>query len=169
VDFRAIGPRAGHGVGNLRKPRFWAMWLERLGEQQLAVDVRGDGAGDMVNLLASPDADGRVALLAWNTTIDSSKADGDQRLDRHLALELVGLSAARYRVRHRRLDLDHTNLAATWERVGGGAEWPAEAEWETLRSANELEDLEPPRDVELATVAWGSRSIYPCRRSPCSS
>lgn len=32
-------------IGNLRKPRWWALWtLEQLGEQRLVVDVGGDGA-----------------------------------------------------------------------------------------------------------------------------
>ena len=45
------------GIGNLRKPRWWALWmLEQLGERRLEAIVDGDGAGDMVDAVASADA-----------------------------------------------------------------------------------------------------------------
>jgi xylan 1,4-beta-xylosidase len=135
-------------VGNLRKPRFWALWmLEQLGEEQIAAHVTGDGAGDMVNVLATRDPDlGSIALLAWNSTVDSTKADGDRLLDRRLRLRVTGLEAATYRLRHRRLDLMHSNLGASWAAMDGG-EWPTDEQWATLRAAEDLQDLEPAHDV----------------------
>jgi xylan 1,4-beta-xylosidase len=136
-------------VGNLRKPRFWGLWmLERLGDERLAAEIMGDGAGDMVNLLATRDEAGRIAILVWNTTIDSSKAGGDALLDRHLSIRLDHLPMTRYRSRHRRLDRDHSNLAATWEQMGGG-NWPNDEQWALLTASDELRDFEPEREVRV--------------------
>ena len=60
--FEELGrpPRLLHGgfgllaVGNLRKPRWWGLWmLEQLLPQRLATTVTGDGAGDMVQAIGS--------------------------------------------------------------------------------------------------------------------
>jgi xylan 1,4-beta-xylosidase len=136
-------------VGNLRKPRWWALWmLEQLGDERLAVRVAGDGAGDMLDALATRDPHGRVALLAWNGTVDVSKAGGERLLDRAVEVELRGLPGARYRLRHRRLDEHHSNLVAAWHEIARGRDWPDEEGWRTLREADRLEELEPERVVE---------------------
>jgi xylan 1,4-beta-xylosidase len=136
-------------IGNLRKPRWWALWmLERLREQRLDVDVAGDGAGDLVNAVASADEDGTLAIVLWNGTVDVTKSGGDALLDRDLELVVVGLSASAYRLRHRRLDEQHSNLNDTWARVSGGRPWPDDAGWRTLHDEDRLADLVPPGEVE---------------------
>jgi xylan 1,4-beta-xylosidase len=138
------------GVGNLRKPRWWALWmLEQLGSERVAADVEGDGAGDMVDALASRDEEGRVAVLAWNGTVDVTKAAGDPLLGRSVELAISGLPVSRYWVRHRRLDHEHSNVNATWSRIAGGRDWPDEDQWAELASADRLEDLEPPYDADV--------------------
>jgi xylan 1,4-beta-xylosidase len=141
-------------VGNLRKPRWWGLWmLERLGDDRLAVEVRGDGAGDMVNAIAARDGGGRVgrvSIVVWNGTVDVSKAGGDPLLDRRVTLTVGGLPAGSYEVRHRRLDEHRSNLNAVWDRISGGAAWPDEEGWRRLWEEDGLEDLEPPRTVEAA-------------------
>ena len=83
--FEELGqqPELFHGgfgllsVGNLRKPRYWAMaLLGQLGRSRLPVSVRGDGAGGLVEALAGRHDDGRMATLAWNLTLDQSKIGG---------------------------------------------------------------------------------------------
>jgi xylan 1,4-beta-xylosidase len=136
-------------VGNLRKPRYWGMWmLQQLLDQRLSSSVEGDGAGDMVNALATRDGDGRLAILAWNGTVDVGKADGDPLLDRSLSITVSGLDHARYRLRRRGVDAVHSNIGLTWRRLADGQDWPDEAGWRALRQADRLEDLEWPRDVE---------------------
>jgi xylan 1,4-beta-xylosidase len=131
-------------VGNLRKPRWWGLWmLEQLGQDRVAVTVEGDGAGDMVQAVASRAPDGRVTLLAWNGTVDVSKAHGDPLLDRSVKLAVSGLGSDRYLLRHRRLDATHSNLAAVWAGIGNGAPWPDEAGWAALEASDRLEELEP--------------------------
>ena len=66
-------------IGNLRKPRFWALAiLELLGDEELASVVEGDGGGSLVEAWASRDGDGRIAIAAWSGTLDQSKAEGDR-------------------------------------------------------------------------------------------
>jgi xylan 1,4-beta-xylosidase len=36
-----------------------------------------------------------------------------------------------------------------WERLGGHADWPDGDQWDQLAAAAALEDLEPPRDLEV--------------------
>jgi xylan 1,4-beta-xylosidase len=118
------------GIGNLRKPRWWALWmLERLGSQRLATTLDGDGAGDMVNAIASYDDDGRVAIVVWNGTVDVSKSGGEPLLDRMVSLTVSGVATPEYRLRHRRLDEQHSNVNAAWDRVAAGRPWPDDQGW----------------------------------------
>jgi len=135
-------------VGNLRKPRYWALdALRRLGGEEIPVELTGDGAGSLVEAWAGRDPDGRVALLAWNSTLDQARANGAPVLDRDIDLRVSGLTAARYRVRHLRIDREHSNIRAAWQRLGGGA-WPDDAQWAALREADRFECYEPDRTVE---------------------
>jgi xylan 1,4-beta-xylosidase len=134
-------------IGNLRKPRFWAIaMLERLCQDELAIEIDGDGAGSLVEAWASGDPDGRVAIAVWNGTLDQSKAAGDRALDRSLTLTVKGLQPGTYELRHHRVDARHSNIVRTWERLGR-PDWPDDAGWTHLRAADHLEALEPPRQV----------------------
>ncbi|MGI8830665.1 MAG: GH39 family glycosyl hydrolase [Candidatus Limnocylindria bacterium] len=155
--FEELGrpPRLLHGgfgllaVGNLRKPRWWGLWmLEQLLSDRLAVSVTGDGAGDMVQAIASHADDGRVTVVAWNGTVDVTKADGDPLLGRSVTLRVTSLPGGRYRLRHRRLDDAHSNLVAAWAEIGGTADWPDDGQWQELAARDLLEDVEPERVVD---------------------
>jgi len=100
----------------------------------------------MIDALASRDDAGRVAVVAWNAAIDSTQANGNPLLDRHMTVELDGLEASAYRLRHRRVDREHSNLAADWAAMRGAA-WPSDEQWGRLRTANRLAELEPERLV----------------------
>ena len=134
-------------IGNLRKPRFWAIAiLERLAEDELGSEIHGDGAGSLVETWASVDPDGRIAIAIWNGTLDQSKVDGHEALDRRVTLEVTGLPPGTYELRHHRVDADHSNIVRTWELLGR-PDWPDDAGWTRLREADRLEVLEPPRHV----------------------
>jgi xylan 1,4-beta-xylosidase len=156
--FEELGqpPRLLHGgfglltVGNLRKPRYHALaLLERLGTEELAASLTGDGAGSLVELWASRDpGTGRIAVAVWNGTLDQSKAsDTDGLLDRTVELHLTGLTHTRYRLEHHRVDEDHSNIAAAWAALSDGRDWPDEAGWAALRAADRLDRLTPDRDL----------------------
>lgn len=145
-------------IGNLRKPRFWALAiLELLGDEELASVVEGDGGGSLVEAWASRDGDGRIAIAAWSGTLDQSKAEGDRDLDRAVTLVVTGLPAGRYEVRHARVDADHSNIVRTWEELGR-PDWPDARGWERLRAADRLDSLEPARP---ATVGADGRLEVP--------
>jgi xylan 1,4-beta-xylosidase len=132
-------------IGNLRKPRFWAIRiLELLGDRELVTAIDGDGAGGLVEVWATRHQDGRVAIALWNGTIDQSKADGDALLDRIVRVTVDGLGRSAFRLRHRRVDASHSNIAAHWD----GGDWPDEPAWDRLRAADRLEELEPERVVQ---------------------
>jgi xylan 1,4-beta-xylosidase len=131
-------------VGNLRKPRFWAIRvLELLGATELATRLAGDGAGGLVEAWATRDDDGRIAVAVWNGTLDQGKADGDALLDRTVRLGVEGLNPGSARVRHRRVDASHSNIARHW----AGGDWPDEAGWQRLHAVDQLDELEPERTV----------------------
>ena len=161
--FEELGrpPRLLHGgfgllaVGNLRKPRWWGLWMmEQLLPRRVAATVTGDGAGDMVQAIGSRDDEGRVAILAWNGTVDVTKAGGEPLLDRSATMRLEGLDRDRYRLRHRRLDETHSNLVASWGEIGAGADWPDEPQWQRLAAKTHLEELEPERVVDAASGSF---------------
>jgi xylan 1,4-beta-xylosidase len=137
-------------VGELRKPRWWALaLLERLGPTEVAATMSGDGAGSLVEALATTDADGTVSVLAWNLTLDQTKASGAPTLARRIRLEVRGLAAgAGYRLHHDRVDDDHSDIAAVWGRLREERQdWPTEDQWAALREADRLEELEPDREL----------------------
>jgi xylan 1,4-beta-xylosidase len=149
-------------VGNLRKPRFYALaLLERLGSDELAVRLSGDGAGSLVEAWAARDADGRVTVAMWNSTLDQSKTAGDPLLDRVVAVDIRGLGADAYTLRHYRVDLAHSNIAAVWEQMGDGRPWPDENAWKALRGADRLDQLHPPRRVLARDGAVGTEFELP--------
>ncbi|GAA3730299.1 cellulase family glycosylhydrolase [Plantactinospora mayteni] len=155
--FEELGrpPRLFHGgfglltVGNLRKPRFWALSLaDRLGEHELPATLTGDGAESLVEAWAARGDDGTVTVLVWNGTLDQSKAGGDRRLDRDVRVELRGLAAGSYRVRHWRVDREHSNIRRVWQDLDGG-DWPTGEQWELLRARDTLDEYRPEQVVPV--------------------
>ena len=124
-------------VGNLRKPRWWALALaQQLGDELLPLALEGDGAGTLVDGWAARGPDGAIEILLWNATLDQAKASGDPLLDRTVTIS--GLPAGHATLA--RVDERHSNLAAHWH---ADRPWPTETELEELRAADRLhvEDL----------------------------
>ncbi|MGH3155480.1 MAG: GH39 family glycosyl hydrolase, partial [Streptosporangiaceae bacterium] len=151
--FEELGPpgelfHGGFGllsVGNLRKPRFWALALaQRLGRDELVTDIEGDGAHSMVEAIAARNEDGRIGVLVWNSTLDQSQLDGDSRLDREVRLRIEAPPGTACQVTHHRIDATHSNIVPAWERMRGRAAWPDPGQWQRLRAANTLDTLTPP-------------------------
>lgn len=141
-------------VGNLRKPRFWVLAMaERLGETELSVAVDGDGGGSvgaLVTALAALRTDGTIGVLVSNgaTDIDADTPGAAAALlDRDVTVALHGVPGGAYWLQHWRVDTTHSHIAAVWQRIGKGAGWPDEEQWEQLREHDVLETYEPPRVV----------------------
>jgi xylan 1,4-beta-xylosidase len=138
-------------VGNLRKPRYWAMHLaEHQGDQVLRADLAGDGADVLVQAWATRHADGTVDVLVWNGTINAALLAGDPRLDRRVRLTVTGLSAATYYPTLARVDEQHSNVAA---HCPASVDWPDDELWARLRAADHL------HEVRLPTVSGDTASF----------
>jgi xylan 1,4-beta-xylosidase len=149
-------------VGNLRKPRFWALTLlARLGTQELDVSVTGDGAWSLVEALATRHDDGRIGVLVWNAPLDQWRAQGDPRLDREIVLRVAIPRGTSYVVTHHRIDAHHSNIVAVWDRLRAGAAWPDDAQWRLLAEVNVLEELVPPATVTPETRELTFRFTLP--------
>ncbi|CAI9415942.1 GH39 family glycosyl hydrolase [Nocardioides sp. T2.26MG-1] len=136
-------------VGELRKPRWWALaMLERLGPRRHRVSLEGDGGGSLVEALAASGPEGTTVLL-WNLTLDQTKAAGSGPLARDVRVELSGLEpGATYTLTHERVDQHHSNVAGAWGALRReGQDWPDDEQWAALREADRLEELEPARTV----------------------
>ncbi len=131
-------------VGNLRKPRYWAVHLaESLGDQLLATSAEGDGAGTLVQAWAARHAGGTVDVLVWNGTINVALLAGDPRLNRRVAISVSGLESGGYGACLARVDEQHSNIAA---RCPADVTWPGQTLWASLRAGDELHD-EPLGDI----------------------
>ncbi|MFA6300602.1 MAG: glycosyl hydrolase, partial [Nocardioides sp.] len=155
-------------VGELRKPRWWALaMLERLGSQRLAVSYAGDGGGSLVETVACADpGSGEVSVLLWNLTLDQGKAAGSAALARDVEVVVRGLPpGSSYTLRHERVDEDHSNIASRWGRLKEpDQDWPTESQWAELRDADRLDVLEPDRVVSAdasGVVAVGAALPMP--------
>ncbi len=160
-------------VGELRKPRWWALaMLERLGDQRLGVALSGDGGGSLVEAVAARSDDGSIGVLAWNLTLDQTKAAGSADLARDVRVAVDGLEpGASYRLTHERVDEDHSNVASAWGRLRReGQDWPDDEQWAALREADRLDELEPARPSSpTSPAASTSSSTSRCRRYRSSS
>jgi xylan 1,4-beta-xylosidase len=157
--FEELGraPRLLHGgfglltVGNLRKPRYWALALaESIGTDLVQLDLRGDGAGSLVDAWASRKPDGSIDILAWNGTLDQSRLKGDPLLDRRLAVRIEQLADQAYQCSLARIDSIHSNIAAHWNAEDS---WPMPEQWDRLRAVDKLYERTLPDVVPVAGIA----------------
>jgi xylan 1,4-beta-xylosidase len=134
-------------VGNLAKPKFWALALaERLGPEELPIALSGDGAGSLVEAWASRYPGGGYGLLLFNSTLDHGQATGAPDLARTVTVHLDLDTPHELRVW--RVDTTHGNLAATWP---ADADWPTPAQWDALQAADRLDEAQPPRLITPGT------------------
>jgi xylan 1,4-beta-xylosidase len=157
-------------VGNLRKPRYWALYLaESLGDQLLAIRVHGDGAGSLVQAWAAIQDDGSVDVLIWNGTINAALMAGDPRLGRRLAVSISGLGGISYRASLARVDEHHSNIVSC---CPADVAWPDEALWKRLRAADQLHteqlsDVKPDGGTARFELPLPMPGVARIRLSPC--
>ena len=133
-------------VGELRKPRWWALaLLERLGRTRVGVELDGDGAGSLVEALATRVRRRHHRRPDLEPHARPDKASGSPDLARPVALSVTGLEpGASYVVHHDRVDDDHSDIAAVWGRIKDqDQDWPTDDQWATLRAADRLDPLGP--------------------------
>ncbi|WP_220199919.1 GH39 family glycosyl hydrolase [Ktedonospora formicarum] len=148
--FEELGraPKLFHGgfgllsVGNLHKPRYWALaLLEEMGRDLVHAELQGDGAGSLIDSWVTRKADGTLDVLVWNGTLDQSKIDGDPLLDRQIRIHLEQLLAESYHCSITRIDMTHSNITTHWT---GQTDWPTPEQWDILHAADTLAVEEMP-------------------------
>ena len=60
---------------------------------------------------------------------------------------------ATHPLREWRVDADHGDVAGRWRELGGGADWPDEAQWELLAAEDRLDEAEPARSLTPSPTA----------------
>jgi xylan 1,4-beta-xylosidase len=145
------GPRLFHNgfglltVGNLRKPRYWAVHLAaHQGDAVLASELSGDGADVLVRSWATKHDDGTVDVLIWNGAINGALLDGDSRLDRVVDVTVSGLDNTSYRAELARIDATHSNILDGYPTE---VDWPDAELWHRLHNADRLHE-EPLSDAD---------------------
>jgi xylan 1,4-beta-xylosidase len=129
-------------VGTLRKPRYWALHLAaHQGDQVLASQLSGDGAGVLTQGWATRHDDGTIDVLLWNGTINADLLAGDPALDRHVKVTVTGLDALDYRLDVAAIDASHSNIETY---CPPDVEWPDAALWTALREHDQLHELHLP-------------------------
>ncbi len=159
--FEELGrpPRLVHGgfgllsVGNLAKPRFWALYaLEQLGDDEVGVALDGDGADSLVQAWAGADLSEdrltRLAVAVWNGALQQHDwAEERADLRRTVRIEASALAQGRYAVRHRRVDPEHAHLARHAADLGV-RDWPDDTQWKALAELDVLAEL-PHEPVDV--------------------
>jgi xylan 1,4-beta-xylosidase len=109
-------------------------------DEILAQGVRG--APD-VGVMASRSAD-QLAVLVWHYHDDDVPGP-----DARVELAIRGLPRGFTRVTHFRIDADHSNAYAAWQRMGSPIA-PDKAGWDALRAAGQLATLQESSDTSRA-------------------
>ena len=137
--------------------------FSRMGGERIA--ATSDGAVDLdtivkhgvrgrpdVAALASRDTR-RATILVWHYHDDDVPGPA---ADVSLVLEGLGAALKRAKVQHFRIDADHSNAYAMWQRMGS-PQRPSSAQYDALNEASELATLKGPTVVDIA----GGRATIP--------
>jgi xylan 1,4-beta-xylosidase len=134
-------------IGNLRKPRYWALApAEIMGRELVQLDLQGDGARSLVNAWASRKSDGTIDILVRNVTLDQSKIEGSELLKRELNVHIEQLEDQTYQTSLARIDSLHSNIATCWNSQD---DWPTSEQWDWLHKVNTLDEQVIPEVVPM--------------------
>ncbi len=127
------------GTTRLRATSDAAQQVARLDEAQ------GRFMPEEVDVLASSADDGTVTILVWRHTDDQYRTD-DQPTE--VDLRVHGLTASGYRLRHVRIDADHSNSHTVWRSLGA-PQLPTPEQLAQITARQGLEELEPEREIDV--------------------
>jgi xylan 1,4-beta-xylosidase len=105
----------------------------------LAHGVRGQPD---VGVMASRSAE-QLAVLAWHYHDDDVPGP-----DAHIELRIKGLPRNFVHVAHFRIDAEHSNAYAAWQRMGAPIA-PDKTAWNALRAAGQLSEMQDSSDVAV--------------------
>ncbi|HTS12906.1 MAG TPA: hypothetical protein VMH00_12370 [Candidatus Limnocylindrales bacterium] len=133
---------------------FFRMARHVAGEQLKSESSGAESPGDIIEsgVRANPDVDALAArgkrsitVMIWNYHDDDVPGPNSQ-----IALSLVKLppEARRLRLRHYRIDRDHSNAYTVWLALGSPQN-PTPGQVARLKAAAQLQSLEPPRSIAV--------------------
>jgi xylan 1,4-beta-xylosidase len=150
------GTRSFLTAGGVQKPLLNAYrMLAHLGHDRLGVasdaawqldeldHTDGSAMPEEVDALASRSDDGAVAVLVWRH-IDDQYQTSDEPTP--VTVTLDNLPAGTYRLRHLRIDAEHSNSYTVWQSLGSPQD-PTPDQLATITQRQGLEEYEPQRSV----------------------
>ncbi len=159
------GTRAFLTAGGVEKPLLNAYrMLSRLGPRRIQatstaehpVALLDQAAGrcmpEEVDVLASRDDDGQLAVLVWRHADDQYHRDEQPT---STDVQVSGLPDGTYAVEHLRIDADHSNAHTVWAALGS----PQDPTADELAAISARQGLEPLTDVGTVTVTGGTLAL----------
>jgi xylan 1,4-beta-xylosidase len=98
-----------------------------------------------VDALASRSEDGSVAVLVWRHIDDQYQTSKDLTL---ATVTVRNLPAGSYRLRHLRIDADHSNSFTVWQQLGSPQD-PTAEQLTTIAGRQGLEEFEAERRLTV--------------------
>jgi xylan 1,4-beta-xylosidase len=151
------GTRSFQTAGGIEKPLLNAYrMLSLLGAERIRAtsdvawniaaldDTDGSSMPEEVDVLASRTDDGVVAALVWRHTDDQYQTTEQETT---VSLTVRNLPSGSYRLRHYRIDADHSNSHTQWKSLGSPQD-PTGDELAQITARQGLEEFEPARTVE---------------------
>jgi xylan 1,4-beta-xylosidase len=151
------GTRSFMTAGRIEKPLLNAYrMLSLLGGERVAAtsnaaweigaldETDGSSMPEEVDVLASREENGTVAALVWRHTDDQYQTSEQET---PVALAVRNLPGKSYRVRHYRIDAEHSNAHTRWKELGEPQD-PTDAELAQIKARQGLEELEPARTID---------------------
>ncbi|NUR95071.1 MAG: glycoside hydrolase [Kribbellaceae bacterium] len=106
----------------------------------------GSSMPEEVDALGSRADDGTVAVLIWRHIDDQYQTSDDETPVR---VVLRNVPAGEYRLRHRRIDADHSNSFTVWQQLGSPQD-PTPPELAAIHARQGLEDFDAERNLTVA-------------------
>ncbi len=106
-------------------------------------DTDGSSMPEEVDVLASRSDNGSVAVLVWRHTDDQYQTSRDESA---VSLTIRNLPDRSFRLRHYRIDADHSNAHTVWKELGSPQD-PTPDELARITARQGLEELEEARSV----------------------
>jgi xylan 1,4-beta-xylosidase len=161
------GTRAFLTAGGIEKPLLNAYrMLSLLGDERLhatsdvawtiaALDgTDGSSMPEEVDVLASRADNGSVAVLVWRHTDDQYQTSEQET---STTITVRNLPLGSYRIRHYRIDANHSNSYTQWKLLGSSQD-PTAEQLAAIKARQGLEELEPARSIE-ADSGWLSLDV----------
>jgi xylan 1,4-beta-xylosidase len=153
------GTRSLFTASGVEKPVLNAYrMLSRLGATRLSatsshawsldrLDAHEAGMPEEVDALAAFNGGDRVSLLVWRHADDQYLTD-TQAATVDVILERLPFETDRVRVRHWRIDREHSNSHTAWQAAGAPQD-PSEGQLRAIKDRQRLELFEPDREVPI--------------------